>query len=245
MKAIGRLGIFTAIVVTSAASCLAQTGAAPAQVQPQAAPMASPAQGQAQPQSACGNQALCMDTPDFTATVTDFRMTMANGFKLMDLTIRFQNKTNDTLILGYADGSEMAMDDQGNRYVPAPWGNAYRGIGLVAGNNMDPKFVMRPGSWGDARFELAWRPGAQDPIGSAFEYMLSIREINTLTGGQHSLGGEFPLRFSGLTNGVAGVSPAYAGAPAGGASYVGSAAGGVPVVAGGQPCGTNAAGTLN
>jgi hypothetical protein len=251
MKAICRSGFLAAILATSAVSCFAQAGATQPQVPAQtAAPAAAaPLQAQAQPQSPCGNQPLCTDTPDFTATITDFRMTMSNGFKLMDVTIRFQNKTNDTLILGYADGSEMAMDDQGNRYVPAPWGNAYRGIGLVAGNNVDPKFAMRPGSWGDARFELAWRPGAQDPIGSTFEYMLSLREVNTLAGGQHSLGGEFPIRFSGLTNGVAGASPAYAGgAAAGGAGYIAGAtpATGAPMSANAQalpPCG--AAGTLS
>lgn len=112
MKWIGRSAIFASILATSAAWCFAQAGAAPVQTQQAVAPVgAAPMQVQGQPQSPCGNQALCTDTPDFTATITDFRMTAANGYKLLDITVRFQNKTTDTLILGYADGSEMAIDD--------------------------------------------------------------------------------------------------------------------------------------
>jgi hypothetical protein len=240
MNTISRSGILSAVLLSAAVGCIAQGVAAPATT-PAAAASAVGAEGQLQAQSACGNQPLCVDTPDFTATVTDFRLTNANGMKVMDVTLRFQNKTAETLILGYEDRSEMAMDEQGNRYVPNPWGNAYRGIGVVVGNNMDPKFSLRAGSWGDASFELVWRPGAQDPIGSSFEYALSVREINTLPGNQHSLGGEFPLHFQGLANGIRGVSPGYSGA-----AYPGGAVAGSPILAGGQslpPCG--AAGALS
>lgn len=247
MKTSRRFAILSSVASLFAAVTLAQNAGYAPQVQQQQAVPAPAQVPQGQPQSACGNQPLCTDTPDFTATVTDFRQTNTNGIKVLDVTIRFQNKTSDTLILGYADGSEMAIDDQGNRYAPNPWGNAYRGIGAVNGNNMDPKFVMRPGSWGDARFELVWRPGAQDPIGNAFEYALSIREINTLPGNQHTLGGEFPIHFQGLVNGAGGAAPAYSGAPVataagnGAAGYV-AAAGGTPTVANGPngaPCGPN------
>ena len=218
-------------VVTMASSGQTQMQAAAPPPSPQAA-VAAPAQ------PACGNQPLCSDTADFTATITDFRLTAQNGIKVIDVVVRYQNKTSDTLILGYADGSMMALDDQGNRYGPNPWQNAYRGIGVVSGNNMDPKFVLRPGGWGDARFELVWRPGAQDPIGNAFELAMSIREITTLAGNQHVLGGEFPLHFQGLANGVTGVSPSYSNGMSGGSAAVanGGNGGGLP------PCG--AAGTV-
>src|SRR5215469_2625515 len=67
MKGIGRSGIFAAILATSTTICFAQVAAPPAQIPAQqAAPgvAAAPVQMQGQPQSACGNQALCMDTPD-------------------------------------------------------------------------------------------------------------------------------------------------------------------------------------
>src|SRR5215468_10907354 len=192
--------------------------AAPAQ--PQAA-QASPAF-----QSACGSQPMCYDAPDFAVAVVDFRMSMASGYKLMDATLRFVNKTSQPLILGYLDGSAVALDDQGNRY--APYGNrGLAGIGLVNGNSADAKFVLQPGGAGDARWELLWRPGPQDPIGSAFDLSITIREVNTLVGGQHALGGEIPLRFQGLANGATG-----SGVAAGTAGAAG-VAGASPMLAGG------------
>src|SRR5215475_150555 len=185
--------------------------------------------------SACGNQPLCYDTPDFAVAVVDFRMSLTNGMKVMDATLRFVNKSAQPLILGYLDGSAVALDDQGNRYGTYH-NQGLAGIGLVYGNSMDPKFTIQPGGAGDARFELYWRPGAQDPIGSTFEFDATVREINMLVGGQHTLGGEFPLRFQGLANGMNGAAPsAVTGAPANGAS---------PILAGGAGnmlvCGTGA-----
>jgi hypothetical protein len=189
---------------------------------------------------------MCYDAPNFAVAVVDFRMSTASGYKLMDATLRFVNKTNQPLILGYLDGSAVALDDQGNRYVP--YGNrGLAGIGLVNGATGDPKFALQPGGAGDARWELLWRPGPQEAIGSAFDLSLTIREVTTLVGGQHALGGEIPLRFRGLANGMSGSGVAAGAAPMGTAA----AAGASPVLAGGTtglpPCGPggSAAGTLN
>src|SRR5262249_57536499 len=192
--------------------------------------------------SACGNQPLCYDTPDFAVAVVDFRMSLTNGMKVMDATLRFVNKSAQPLILGYVDGSAVALDDQGNRYGTY-YNKGLAGIGLVVGNSMDPKFTLQPGGAGDARFELYWRPGAQEPIGSTLEFGPTIRGINPLVGGQHTLGGEFPLRFQGLMNGMNGAAPsAVSGAPANGAS---------PMLAGGAAnmpvcgSGTSASNAIN
>src|SRR5215813_9148009 len=123
--------------------------------------------------SACGNQPLCYDTPDFAVAEVDFRMSLTNGMKVMDATLRFVNKTAQPLILGYVDGSAVALDDQGNRYGTY-YNKGLAGIGLVSGMNADPKFVIQPGGGSDARFELMWRPGQQDAIGSTFELDLTI-----------------------------------------------------------------------
>src|SRR5215475_9826126 len=171
----------------------------------------------------------------------DFRMSLNRGVKMMDATLRFVNKTNQPLILGYIDNSAIGLDDQGNRYATY-YNTGLAGMGIIAGNNMDPKFVLQPSGAGDARFELMWRPNPQDPIGSVFELGMTIREITTLPGGQHTLGGEYPLRFQGLANGMTGSAAASAGAggvaPAAGATGApvcgpsGSAAGAVSTVAG-------------
>ncbi len=236
---------------TAAGQAPTQRGQGAAQ-QPAVSPSvwAAPPAPQAQPssafQSACGNQPLCYDTPDFAVAVVDFRMSLNRGAKVMDATLRFVNKTNQPLVLGYIDNSAVGLDDQGNRYGTY-YNTGLAGMGIVAGNNIDPKFTLQPGGAGDARFELMWRPGAQDPIGSIFELGMTIREVNTLPGGQHTLGGEYPLRFQGLANGVTGASGASA--VAGAATPGSGVAGASEVLANGQaavPCAPSgsAAGTL-
>src|SRR5215831_795791 len=230
MKSSPRLfvvSVFTSLIAAAAAA----QAPAPQQAQPAQQPgavspgvWAKPA-GQQQAssafQSACGSQPLCYDAQDFAVAVVDFRMSITNGVKMMDATLRFVNKTAQPLILGYVDGSAVALDDQGNRYGTY-YNKGLAGIGLVSGMNADPKFVLQPGGASDARFELMWRPGQQDAIGSTFELDLTIRGINTLVGGQHTLGEEVPLRFQGLANGMTGAGLASSGAGAPGPAVAGA-----------------------
>jgi hypothetical protein len=205
-----------------------------------AAPAASPAQN-----TFCGSQPLCYETSDFAATITDFRTSTSGGYKVIDVIVHFQNKTNQPLILGYLANSGTALDDRGNRYI-VYGANGFRGIGQVyGGTNFDPKFNIRAGSFGDAQFELMWAPG-QTPYGLTFEFNLTVDEINTIEAGQHTLGGEFPLHYRGLTNGVSSAAPGQAtafmpqGLPPCGPTN--TAVAGVANSAGGQaPAGTNAA----
>src|SRR5215469_12273699 len=103
-----------------------------------------PATAQGMPAGICGNQPLCYDAPDFSATVTNFRLTNNAGAKQIDATLRFTNKTGQPLILGYVDGTAVAADDQGNRYGTYH-NSGLSGIGLISGNSGDPKFVVQPG----------------------------------------------------------------------------------------------------
>ena len=216
-----------------------------AQAAPQQAPAAAPAQAPAQspapapaatpapqqPQSACGNSALCYEANDFTATITNFRTSVSGYIRIIDIVMRFQNKTNSPITLGYVVNSGTSTDDRGNRY--GVWGpNGTRGIGLVNGNSFDPKFSLRSGGFGDAQFELAWNPG-QTPYGLTFQVDMSVDEINTIEGNQHTLGGEFPLHFVGLVNGAGAASPAVTNLiPAtGGGTAGGVAAGAANTVA--------------
>jgi hypothetical protein len=192
------------------------------------APMGAPG---AQPASVCGNQPLCFDSQDFVATVTDFRTSQSGYYKVLDATIRFQNKTNQPLALGYSNGSGAALDDRSVRYAVGG-GNALRGMGLVNGQSGDPKFVLRPGGSGDARFELL---GQSQIYGLTYELNLTVNEITLIEGNQHTVGAEFPIQFHALANGVRGTAP---GIPAGGFAGVSSLMSG----AGSQTCG--AAGTL-
>lgn len=202
-------------------------GVAPASQAQTAAPAA------AAQSSFCGNQPLCYEANDFAATITDFRTSTAGYYKVIDVDVRFQNKTNQPLILAYVAGSGNALDDRGNRYGVGG-GNALRGIGQsYGGNNFDPKFNLRPGGFGDAQFELLWAPG-QTPYGLTFELNLTVDEINTIEGNQHTLGGEFPLHYRGLANGVTG------GAPGQATAFASQGQGTATSIPGLPPCGTTA-----
>jgi hypothetical protein len=177
----------------------------------------------------CGSQPYCVETNDFVASITNFRTSMTtSNVKVIDTTIRFQNKTNHPLVLAYLQSSGVAMDDRGNRLiVGGP--NGFHGIGLVVGSNFEPKFVVRPGGYGDAQFELVAQ-GWPKLVGFSHSMDLTIDEINSFEGNQHTLGGEFPLHFEGLRNGSAGSSPAIGSLLQSGAA---------------NPCGTTAQGAAS
>ena len=196
-----------AVAQSPAAAPAAATAAAPA-----AATAAAPA---AQANSICGNQAFCYEASDFAATVTDFRTTTQGYYKIIDATVRFTNKTASTIGLGYANGSGMATDDRGNRYQVGG-ANAFRGIGAVNGSNFDPKMVIRPGGFADARYELLLSAGAEVVVGLTFELDLTVDELNAVEGNQFTMAGETPLQFKSLTNGSTGAAPGQVAYSSGG-----------------------------
>ena len=194
----------------------------------------------AAPKSPCSNQTFCYDTADFTATIAQFRTsTDSSGNKILDAIVHFQNKTDQVLSLGYADGSAESMDDHGNRYELSK--NGVRGMGTVAGTTPDAKFVLQPNSTGDARVELQWNP--KDQIaGATYELEFSIREMSKGDDKQWILGSESLLHYDGLANG----SASAAGSPKipGGASPSGDAATASTGAAPGASAGSSAGSAL-
>jgi hypothetical protein len=146
----------------------------------------------------CQRRTDCADVPTFTASVTDFRTSQQDrGTRLVTTTVRFQNKTNRPLILGYVQNSGIATDDQGNRFV-VYGAQAVRGIGEIA-NTFDPKFVLQPGEASDARFEYVFRmPNTNTILGTKYDVELAVREINPVAGNQFRLGREHAIQFRGF-----------------------------------------------
>ncbi|MEO5815837.1 MAG: hypothetical protein ABIT20_11210 [Gemmatimonadaceae bacterium] len=146
----------------------------------------------------CQRRTDCADVTTFTASVTDFRTSQQDrGTRMVTTTVRFQNKTNRPLILGYVQNSGIATDDQGNRFV-VYGAQAVRGIGEIA-NTFDPKFVLQPGEASDARFEYVFRmPNASTILGTRYDVELAVREINSVTGNQFRLGREHAIQFRGF-----------------------------------------------
>ena len=167
--------------------------------------------------SGCGGQPFCVDTSGFTVTVTSFRTSTFGTSRIINVSVRFQNKTAQPLVLGYVANSGITTDERGNRYI-VYGGNGFRGIGLVYGNTFDPRLTLRPAGSGDAQFEMHLQATPQN-AGQTFTVDLTIDEINT-TGHQPTLGGEFPLHFEGLANGVSQGVGGLAGAPDGLANAV-------------------------
>lgn len=140
--------------------------------------------------------ASCAETTSFTATVTNFRTSTQGRYRVLTATVRFENRTDKPLALGYVRDSGVALDDLGNRYAVAG-ANAVRAMGEVAGTTFDPKFVLQPGEGRDARFELTWEPNKQ-PAGATFELDLAVREIAPVTADQYRLGQEHVVHFASL-----------------------------------------------
>lgn len=172
---------------------------------------ALPAAGQT---PSCAGLARCTEVASFTATVTDFRTSTRDRYKVITATIRFQNKLNRPLILGFVEGSGVATDDQGNRYQ-LYGDDAVRAMGIINRQGLDPKFVLEPGQASDARFELTWQARRSDIFGLSFVLELAVREISPIQGRQYRLGVEHALRIEGLGDQPsAPAAPAVTAAPA-------------------------------
>jgi len=177
----------------------------------------------------------CAEVGTFVATVGDFRTSTAGRYRVVTLTVRFQNKTNRQLRLGYVQGSGVVLDDQGNRYVVGSAANV-RAIGEITANSFDPKFVLEPGETSDARFELAWQPErANQIVGTTFEGDLTVREIDPVAGNQLRLGREHALHFRALGSGTVAAGEPAPASPMSPASPA-SPAPATPVNADGDPC---------
>ena len=145
--------------------------------------------------SICGDNPRCAQTASFVATVTDFRASGLGGGRVVDLMVRFRNTTSGPLLLGYVLHSEVVTDDRGNRYITD--GSKVHGIGVVGGGPIDPKFVLRAGESGDARFEFGW--GVRGALfGTKFVVEIAVREIEPAGGDRWRLGQEYVLHFSGF-----------------------------------------------
>jgi hypothetical protein len=165
-------------------------------------PAAAPAATQRAP-SACPPGRLCDEVPSFAAAITDFKTSQVDqSTKAVSATVRFVNKTNKPLLLGYVRTASVAINEAGNRYTIDQPANV-RGIAEIAGGQFDPKFMVQPGQAADARFEFWWRWDGRAIIGQrAWDIDLTIREVNEVAPGQYRFGQEHALQFKGVAVGT-------------------------------------------
>ena len=155
-----------------------------------------------QSDSVCTASPACAEVTDFTATVSGFRESVSGIYRFVAATVRFKNKTDRELRLGFVTGSAVVIDDRGNRYQIVRQ-TGVRGIGEVSNTTFDPKFTLRPGEESDGRFEFYWQPARGVIYGTSYEIDMAVREIETVADGQYRLGREHALHFSGFGEGAA------------------------------------------
>lgn len=139
------------------------------------------------------SSASCSENPSFVVQVSDLRNSTSGRYRVVTATLRFRNKLDRPLILGYVNGSGVVTDDLGNRYVIG--NNGVRGIGVLGGNQVDTKFTLAPGETSEARFEYTWEPG-RAIVGTRYDMDLTVREVDALSGNQFKLGRERVLHFA-------------------------------------------------
>lgn len=164
-------------------------------------------------QGRCPGEPLCRQVASFSATVTEFRVSPNTlGNRPIQVAVRFTNRTDRPLILGYVDRSAAAFDDRGNKHELQ---NSAKltGIGRIERQRFDPKFTLGPGESADARMELNFFVNRNVIVGTAFDLEMSVREIEPLPGNQYRLGREHALSWQHLADGAGGRAPAAAGPP--------------------------------
>lgn len=111
-------------------------------------------------------------------------------YQIVQTTVKFTNLSNQPVILAYAAGSGVVIDDQGNRY---PTSKA-QGIGLVTTRAADPQFILNPGESRNATFESSFRPG-RAVVGTKYTSDLTFQQLEILPSKQVRSLREYAISF--------------------------------------------------
>jgi hypothetical protein len=151
----------------------------------------------------CADAGLCIENARFSATLTDFRSVRgSSNNRPLSATIRFRNRSDQPLILGYVDGSASVLDDQGNPYRMQSARVGLRGLGVITRQQFDPKFRLAPGEIADAKIDVNAFIGGI--VGTVYDFEFAVREIESVPGNQFRLGRETLIRYAGLRSGLPG-----------------------------------------
>jgi serine/threonine-protein kinase len=140
---------------------------------------------------ACAGKPSCYSGGPFVMEVTGVKssqITSVNpSVQVLQVNVRFRNLMSQPIILAYVAGSGVVTDNNGKRYGdhywPAVLNAGAKGIGTVKGDQADPQFVLGPNASGNASFVLARDRvlnNPRDPIGTAFNFDLSIAQLEVL-----------------------------------------------------------------
>lgn len=174
--------------------------------------------------SSCGPS--CFNAGPFQANVQQMTMSQQGAWHVIRMNIQFHNSTNQPLMIAYKEGSMVMVDNNGNAYVPAG-GNPgeLQGMGIDRGSQTDSQFQLGPGQTGSAMFSVARVRSDTSPVGTAYQYNLTIDELQAQNGAMaipvRSYNMNFPSLTAGMNTGFGSGSQVAGGAaPAGSSSYV-------------------------
>jgi hypothetical protein len=143
----------------------------------------------ASPNGACDASARCHDAGQFrvhVVSVTDSRAGGATNDHMLRIGMRITNTSPQPLVLAYTGRSSLAIDELGNRYYPGRPGThdvSAKGIGVSAGNKVDPQFRLAPGQSRVVSFEVRRFATGRNALGTRFHHELALEELELLNGG--------------------------------------------------------------
>jgi hypothetical protein len=136
----------------------------------------------------CAGRTRCYDAGSFVAEIVQITPSIAKlsyDWHVVTMSIRFRNKTNAPIVLGYVAKSGALSDNFSNSYRPSNPDDV-KGMGTVEANKADPQFVLQPGESRAASFIQARQlpRGGNQPMGMTYTYVMSIAELQVLYNGQ-------------------------------------------------------------
>lgn len=130
----------------------------------------------------CRTSVNCFDAGSYIVTVTDVIEGDVPGYRRARLALRFENLTDNTLVLAYRSGSSFMVDNFKNRYSCCQTDSTREdtsaiGIGIDRDDKINPQFRLRPRASDTVSFDL-WRHRPPEEPASYYHFDLMIDEID-------------------------------------------------------------------
>lgn len=152
--------------------------------------------------TACGDKKWCDDAGIFTAQVKSVTPSKASGYQFVTLNIKVTNLLQEPLVLCYLNGTALGTDERGNRYGTR--NDKVRGIGICAGNSLNPQFQLRPGESRDWTIDYYTGIYRNTVLGVEWKADFTLQRLQLIPGNQVQTNGDYAVSFENLTAGGGG-----------------------------------------
>lgn len=130
----------------------------------------------------CKSDVSCFDAGSYLAIVTDILEGDVPSYRKARLAVRFENLTNETVVLAYRAGSALMVDNFKNRYSCCQTDSSKEdvsatGIGIDREDKINPQFRLKPRTSDTVIFEL-WRHRTSDEPASYYHFEVMIDELD-------------------------------------------------------------------